>query len=84
MLGWVLYQMCRWTPTRMFVMRLMGLTAGCFFPMLMLWPSESDQVRVMIWATDDFSLKSCLSSWNAADDEAEDLDAVEPISDAIN
>lgn len=67
MLGWILFTMCRWTPTRLLVMRLMGLSAGCFFPVLMMWPAHQEQVKVMVWASDEFSLKSCLSTWNALD-----------------
>jgi hypothetical protein len=59
--------MVRWYWTRLWVMRIMAAAASQFFPMMMMWPANRDEVKVLIYATDEFALKSCLSSYNAID-----------------
>lgn len=64
-------------------MRIMALSASQFFPIMMMWPAHRDEIKVIIYATDEFSLKSCLSSYNAVDlerMEVEDTETEEPIN----
>ena len=45
---------------------IMGLFLACgtrLFPFLSLWPGDAEFLKVIIFAKDDFSWKSCMSSW---------------------
>jgi len=40
----------------------MTYSGMCFYPIMCIWPMNGD-VRVVIFSTSDFALKSCMSSF---------------------
>jgi len=55
-----LQYIARWEWGQKLLLALFGITSSVFFNHTLIWPSSGKYVRIIILATDEFSLKSCI------------------------